>query len=100
MNFPSDENLRKMRDRLEKAQSSHTLSSNANSADRIKYKICEKFVAYILNNKIDQIELAKQLQIDPAQINEIIKYRIDLFTVDKLIEFAERLDPKFKMEIA
>ncbi len=100
MSFPSDKTLRKMRDRLEKAQPSHTLLSNANSADRIKYKICEKFVVYILDNKIDQTELAKQLQIEPTQINEIIKYRIDLFTIDKLIEFAERLDPKFKMEIA
>ena len=38
--------------------------------------------------------------MDTARLNEIIKYRIDLFTIDKLIEFAEVLDPDLKVEVA
>ena len=47
-----------------------------------------------------QAELARQLDMDPARLNEIVKYRIDLFTIDKLVDFAEVLDPKFKIEVA
>ena len=36
--------------------------------------------------------LARQLNIDPARLNEIVKYPIDLFTVDKLLDLAEQLE--------
>ena len=89
-----------MRAKLEKAEPSRTLPKDATTVDRIKYKICEKFAAYILDNKISQAELARQLNMDPARLNEIVKYRIDLFSIDKLVEFAERLDPEFTIHVA
>jgi len=100
MGFPSNEKVKKMRAILEKAEPSRTLSKNATTVERVKYKICEKFAAYILDNGVSQAELARQLSMDPARLNEIVKYRLDLFTIDKLVEFAERLDPKFKIEVA
>ena len=100
MKFPSNEKVKKMRGLLEKVSPSHTLPDDAGTAERVKYKICEKFAAYILDTGISQAELARQLKMDPARLNEIIKYRIELFTIDKLIEFAERLDPQFKIEVA
>lgn len=100
MGFPNKEKVKKIKALLEKAEPSRSLSKNATTADRIKYKICEKFVIYILDNSLSQIELARKLHMDPARLNEIIKYRIDLFTIDKLVEFADRLDPKFKIEVA
>jgi hypothetical protein len=33
-------------------------------------------------------------------INEIVKYRIDLYTVDKLMDLAERLHLDFDVEVA
>ena len=100
MGFPSKNKLKKMREKLEKVEPSRTLSKNASSVERIKYKICEKFVAYILENEISQAELARRLDMDPARLNEIVKYRLDLYTIDKLVELAERLDPNFKIEVA
>jgi len=100
MGFPSEKKLKEIRARLEKAQPSRTLPENASTADCLKYKICEKFVQYLLDNKMSQAELARQLNMDPARLNEIVKYRIDLFTVDKLLEFAEVLDPDTKVEVA
>ena len=100
MGFPSKEKVQKMKVLLEKAEPSRTLPKNATTVERVKYRICEKFVAYILDNEISQAELARQLSMDPARLNEIVKYRLDLFTIDKLIEFAERLDPKFKIDVA
>ena len=89
-----------MRHRLEKADPSRTLPSNPSVADKVKYSICEKFAAYILDQKISQADLARQINVDPSRINEIVKYRIDLYTIDKLVEFAERLDPDFRLEVA
>ena len=100
MGFPSNDKVKRMKALLEKAEPSRTLPKNASTSERVKYKICEKFAAYIIDNNISQAELARQIKMDPARLNEIVKYRIDLFTIDKLIEFAERLDPQFKIEVA
>jgi len=100
MGFPTERKMKEMRDRLEKAEPSRTLPENATAAERVKYKICEKFIKYLLENEMSQAELARQLEMDPARLNEIVKYRIDLFTVDKLLDFAEILDPDTEVEVA
>jgi hypothetical protein len=40
------------------------------------------------------------LGIEPARLNEIVKYRIDLFTVDRLLGYVELLDPDIKVTVA
>ncbi len=50
--------------------------------------------------EITQKELAEKLEIEPARLNEIVKYRIDLFTVDRLLGYAELLNPKIKVTVA
>jgi len=47
-----------------------------------------------------QAKLATRLMVDPSRINEIVKYRIDLFTVDKLMDLAERLDLDLDIRVA
>lgn len=49
---------------------------------------------------MSQVQLAKKLKMDPSRINEIVKYRIDLFTMDKLMDLAERLHLDFNVEVA
>lgn len=100
MGFPSEKELKKIRSKLATVDPSRALPENASKADRLKYKLCEKFVIYLLKNKISQAQLARQLKIDPSRINEIVKYRIDLYTVDKLMELAERLDLDFEVKVA
>lgn len=100
MGFPSEKELKKVRSKLAKTEPSRTLSENASKADQVKYKLCEKFVIYLLKSKISQAQLARQLRVDPSRINEIVKYRIDLFTVDKLMDLAERLDLDFDVRVA
>jgi predicted XRE-type DNA-binding protein len=100
MGFPSEKELKKVRAKLAKAEPSRTLPEGASKADQVKYKLCEKFVAHLMKNGLTQVQLARKLKIDPSRINEIVKYRIDLFTVDKLMELAERLDLDFEVEVA
>jgi len=100
MGFPGEEKLKVMREKLEKAEPSRMLPKNATKAEKLKYAICEKFVVYLLDNKMTQVQLSKKLGIDPARVNEIVKYRIDLFTVDKLLNLSEKLKLNFEVEVA
>lgn len=49
---------------------------------------------------MSQKQLADKLGIDPARLNEIVKYRIDLFTVDRLMGYLELLNPDLKVTVA
>jgi predicted XRE-type DNA-binding protein len=100
MGFPSEKELKSIRAKLEKAEPSRTLPKSASKADRLKYELCEKFVSYLLKHKMSQAQLARKLKVDPARINEIVKYRIDLYTVDKLLDLAERLDLDLDLRVA
>ena len=100
MGFPSDKELKSVRAKLSKVEPSRLLPKNASKADRLKFQLCEKFVIYLTENDMSQIQLAKKLKVDPSRINEIVKYRIDLYTVDKLMEHAEKLHLNFEVEVA
>lgn len=100
MTFPNEKELKKIREKLEKVEPSRLLPRNASKADKLKYALCQKFVVYLLEHDISQAELARSLKMDTARLNEIVKYKIDLFTVDKLIEFAQRLDPNLEISVA
>jgi len=100
MGFPSEKELKSIRSKLSKAEPSRLLPKNASRADRLKYKLCEKFVVYLMENKMSQAQLARKLGVDPSRINEIVKYRIDLYTVDKLMDLAEKLHLDFEVDVA
>lgn len=100
MGFPSEKELKTIRAKLAKAEPSRLLPKHATKADQVKYKLCEKFVIYLTEHNMSQVQLAKKLKIDPSRINEIVKYRIDLYTVDKLMDLAEKLDLDFDVNVA
>ena len=100
MGFPSEKELKIIRKKLEKVEPSRMLPKNASKVEKVKYKLCEKFVVYLRENEMTRIKLAKKLKVDPARIDEIVKYRIELFTVDKLGDFAEQLKLDFDIQVA
>jgi len=100
MGFPSENELKTIRSKLAKVEPSRLLPKNASKAALVKYKLCEKFVIYLTEHKTTQVQLAKKLKVDPSRINEIVKYRIDLYTIDKLMELAEKLHLNFEVDVA
>jgi len=100
MGFPTEKELKAIRSKLSRAEPSRCFPHNASKADHLKYKLCEKFVIYLMELKISQVQLAKKLKVDPSRINKIVKYRIDLYTVDKLMNLAERMNLDFEVEVA
>lgn len=55
---------------------------------------------YLNRTQMSQKELAEMLGIEPARVNEIVKYRIDLYTVDRLLGYLELLDPNINVIVA
>jgi predicted XRE-type DNA-binding protein len=100
MGMPDEKTLAKIRKKLETVEPTYGLPENATKAQKIKYKLCEKFVVHILKTGTSQAELSRKLGIDTARLNEIVKYRIDLFTIDKLVDYAELLDPSLNIDVA
>ncbi len=100
MSFPSKKELERVKKKLKTVEPTRVLSSSASVADQLKFALCKEFVVYLRTHKVTQLELAKELGVDPARISEIVKYKIDLFTADRLLELLEQLNPKIKVTVA
>ncbi len=100
MSFPSKKEADRVRAKLAKVDAVRVLPDNASSVDKLKFSLCKVFVSYLRTSKTTQADLAKMLDVDPARISEIVKYKIDLFTVDRLLSLAEKLNPKLKIKVA
>ena len=99
MGFPDKKELTRARKKLSKVEPTRSLPKNASKSDKLKYELCRQFVKYLLKNEMTQKELAEEIGIQPARMNEIVKYRVDLFTVDRLLGYIERLKPNLKITV-
>lgn len=98
--MPSKKELDRVRAKLENVEAVRILPDDASNVDKLKYSLCKIFVTYLRTSKTTQVDLAKMLDVDPARISEIIKYKIELFTVDRLLTLAEKFNPKLRIKIA
>jgi transcriptional regulator with XRE-family HTH domain len=76
------------------------LPEDASPADKLKYNLCRMMVEYRLKEKISQKELAKQLGTDEPEVSRILRYRIERYTVDRLIHYAEKVYPNLKIALS
>jgi len=100
MRFPDKKELEKARRKLAKIEPVRILPSDASKVDKLKFSLCKEFVVYLRVHKITQEELANLLEIDPARISEIVRYKIELFTVDRLLLLLEKLNPSLNVTVA
>jgi len=97
--FPSDNELKEIRETLSKGIASRPLSKNASKIDRVKFKLCERFVIYKNEHKITQRALAEKIGINESLVSKIIHYHYEEFTVDRLVGFLDKISPKFDLEV-
>ena len=76
--WPSQEELEQVSNRLSKSIASKPLPKDASSVDRIRYRLCEKFVIYKNSQKISQRELAEKIGINEALMSKILHYHFDV----------------------
>ena len=100
MSFPNSKELSRVRKKLKSIGPTQTLKASASAVDQLKYALCKELIIYIRTQKISQQDLAAEVGIDPARISEIVKYKIDLFTVDRLLSILEQLNPRIKVTVA
>jgi len=100
MGFPSKKELEQVRKRLEKIEPVRILPKSASKVDKLKFSLCKEMIIYLRAHNITQVELARILEIDQARVSEIVKYKIDLFTVDRLLSLVEKINPDIKVVVA
>ena len=98
--FPSEKNLKLMRRKLEKVKGSYVLPADADAIDRAKYEMCRQILIYMHRKGLSQRELAKQMGIPETRVSEIVHYRIWKFTLDRLLGYFERVNPKVVLKVA
>lgn len=67
------------------------LPENPTPLEKAKHDICRQVISYKLDTKINAEEIAKKIQLSKAETEDILYYRIDYFTLDRLITYAGRL---------
>ena len=101
MAFPSEKEIQRVLKKLENVEPTFVLDrKNASAVDKIKYDLCREFVDHIRSNNISQVELANKLDIDKARVNKIIKYRIEVFTIDKLLSLLSIIKPSKELRVS
>jgi predicted XRE-type DNA-binding protein len=73
---------------------SQTLSRSASFEERMKYSLCKLFVRYVRVNKISPTDLSKLIVIPKTRISNIMNYKTEKYTVDRLLGYAWKLAEK------
>ena len=78
---------------------SWALPENATPLEQAKYDVCRQVVSYKLDTKISTEEIAQKLQLSKAETEDILYYRIDYLTLDRLVAYASRLFKSFEVKM-
>ncbi len=100
--FPDEKTLKNFRDKLSDPKyeaGNIALPEDANEIDRAKYQICQMILKYQRENKLLQKNLADILGIDESRMSDILRGKIEGFTLDRMIGYPEKLHPKLKIRI-
>lgn len=97
--FPSEKDLKEVRDLLSTGPAARPLSPKADAVERLKHALCAEFVKYKNRKKITQKQLASELSIDEALVSKIINYAYDEFTVDRLVKYLSILYPSVDIRL-
>lgn len=100
--FPDATTMKRVREKLSDKNyegGNLALPDDASEVDRAKYRLCQLIARYQREHDLSQRGLAKKLGVDEARISEIVRGRIDGFTLDRLIDYAVKLNPTVKVEI-
>ena len=100
--WPNEKDLKEIREQLssDNVQGSTVLGADAPLVDRIKQDLCSKIVQYHLNTKISQKKLAEKLGVDEPEMSRILHYKIDRYSIDRLVGYLEILYPKIHFEVS
>jgi predicted XRE-type DNA-binding protein len=100
--FPPTAVVKRMRDKLSDPSydgGNLALPANATEAERVKYRLCQLIARYQREHGLLQKEIADLLGIDESRISDILRGKLEGFTLDRLIGYAQVLHPGLKVTI-
>jgi predicted XRE-type DNA-binding protein len=103
IDFPSEAALKRIRNRLSDPGyqgGNLALPSSATETDRAKYQLCQLIAKYQREHGLLQKQIATKLNVDESRISDILRGKIESFTLDRLIGYAEKLHPSLKVRIS
>lgn len=83
----------------DKIEGSFVISKDAPLSDKVKYELCRKILEYRRIHDLSQKDLAKKLSLDEPEISRVLHYKIDRYSIERLISYVAILYPKVKFEI-
>ena len=92
--FPPEERLAKIREKMLEPnypRINRPLPKNATSLEKSKYSLCKKILAYEQDNNLTTEELAEQINLTVPEVEDILFARINKFTLDRLVAYANNL---------
>jgi predicted XRE-type DNA-binding protein len=78
----------------------YALPENASELEKSKYEICQNIARYKRENELAGKELAYELGISLAKLDDILYCRINLLKLDNLASYLEKLQISFHLKIA
>lgn len=99
--WPSTAVLDEIREKLssDAVEGSRVLGADAPLADQIKQNLCSKIVEYRITKGITQKQLADKLGVDEPEMSRILHYKIERYSIDRLVGYLEILYPKMSFKL-
>ena len=101
INWPPEKELAKIRKKLSspKMMASSMLPENAPLSDRVKFALCKELVKFINATEISQKEFAKILKINETEMSRVLHYKIERYTIERLMSYVEVINPNLRVEV-
>ena len=96
--FPIAKELDKMEKVLSKTGGSYILPPDAGAVEKTKYEVCKHILVFMHKKGLTQRQLAKKMGIPETRVSEIVHYKIGKFTLDKLVSYYEKINPKASLK--
>jgi len=100
--FPDEVTLKRVREKLSDPNyqgGNLALPENATEVDRAKYQLCQLIAKYQREHGMLQKDIARKLGVDESRISDILRGKIEGFTLDRLFGYAEKLRPRLKVQV-
>jgi predicted XRE-type DNA-binding protein len=103
MAFPDETTLTRIRRKLSDPRypgGNLALPERATAADRAKYQLCQLIARYQREHGLLQKDIARHIGVDESRISDILRGKIENFTLDRLIGYAEKLHPGLRVRVS
>jgi predicted XRE-type DNA-binding protein len=75
------------------------LGKSVTEVDKIKHELCKEFYRCFEHSEMMQRDFAKKLKISESRVSEILSYRYESYTIDKLFSLILLLKPQAMLEL-